>query len=256
MIPLVFILTVTAIKDGVEDYRRSTLDEQVNTSAATKLGGGWRNVNQPTDPREWWQKLLGLGNKPGEATRGVKRLREKEREHYGGEMGSLQGFQLRKVQSNGTDASVGNSIDLARGAGAGGRLEDIQSLDETTSSHFHSYPPTGGDLSKTSLSDSSTQLGMGGPPHLGAMAQQAAASRPSFMSALSASSTAGRVIPVIDPYTPPPPSSYTASWERTLWKKLEVGDIVLLRDNDQVCVCVCACMRACACACGIPESEC
>ncbi|CCO29664.1 phospholipid-translocating ATPase [Rhizoctonia solani AG-1 IB] len=23
-------------------------------------------------------------------------------------------------------------------------------------------------------------------------------------------------------------------WERTLWKKLEVGDIVLLRDNDQV----------------------
>lgn len=26
----------------------------------------------------------------------------------------------------------------------------------------------------------------------------------------------------------------TAQWERTLWKKLEVGDIVLLRDNDQV----------------------
>jgi phospholipid-translocating ATPase len=26
----------------------------------------------------------------------------------------------------------------------------------------------------------------------------------------------------------------SARWERTLWKKLEVGDIVLLRDNDQV----------------------
>jgi phospholipid-translocating ATPase len=26
----------------------------------------------------------------------------------------------------------------------------------------------------------------------------------------------------------------TARWERTLWKKLEVGDIVLLRENDQV----------------------
>jgi hypothetical protein len=25
-----------------------------------------------------------------------------------------------------------------------------------------------------------------------------------------------------------------AQWERTLWKKLEVGDIVLLRDNEQV----------------------
>jgi phospholipid-translocating ATPase len=30
------------------------------------------------------------------------------------------------------------------------------------------------------------------------------------------------------------PSSGTAQWERTLWKKLEVGDLVLLRDNEQV----------------------
>jgi hypothetical protein len=26
----------------------------------------------------------------------------------------------------------------------------------------------------------------------------------------------------------------TARWERTLWKKLEVGDVVLLRDDEQV----------------------
>lgn len=30
------------------------------------------------------------------------------------------------------------------------------------------------------------------------------------------------------------PSPGTAKWERTLWKKLEVGDVVLLRENDQV----------------------
>lgn len=29
-------------------------------------------------------------------------------------------------------------------------------------------------------------------------------------------------------------SAGTAKWERTLWKKLEVGDIVLLRDDEQV----------------------
>jgi hypothetical protein len=28
----------------------------------------------------------------------------------------------------------------------------------------------------------------------------------------------------------------SAEWERTLWKKLEVGDLVLLRDDEQVCV--------------------
>lgn len=29
-------------------------------------------------------------------------------------------------------------------------------------------------------------------------------------------------------------TSGTAHWERTLWKKLEVGDLVLLRDNEQI----------------------
>lgn len=29
-------------------------------------------------------------------------------------------------------------------------------------------------------------------------------------------------------------ASGTAQWERTLWKKLEVGDLVLLRDNEQI----------------------
>jgi hypothetical protein len=29
MLPLVAILTLTAIKDGIEDYRRASLDEEV-----------------------------------------------------------------------------------------------------------------------------------------------------------------------------------------------------------------------------------
>lgn len=74
MLPLVFILAVTAIKDGIEDYRRATLDEEVNTSAATKLGQ-WQNVNQPTDGRPWIERVLGL-NAPGKVTKGVRKLRE------------------------------------------------------------------------------------------------------------------------------------------------------------------------------------
>lgn len=60
MLPLVAILGMTAIKDAVEDWRRAKLDEEVNTSAATKLGN-WRNVNQPTDPRNWFERLFHLG---------------------------------------------------------------------------------------------------------------------------------------------------------------------------------------------------
>jgi phospholipid-translocating ATPase len=59
MLPLIAILGMTAIKDGIEDWRRARLDNEVNNSAATKLGG-WRNVNQPDDPRSFLEKLFGL----------------------------------------------------------------------------------------------------------------------------------------------------------------------------------------------------
>ena len=77
MLPLVFILVVTAIKDGFEDWRRARLDNEVNNSATTKLGG-WRNVNQPRDPRSFFERLLGLGPAPGKTTKGVRKLREAE----------------------------------------------------------------------------------------------------------------------------------------------------------------------------------
>ena len=70
MLPLLAFLGMTAIKDGIEDWRRARLDNEVNNSAATKLGG-WRNVNQPVDPRTWAEKLLGLN---GELRSLLKRL--------------------------------------------------------------------------------------------------------------------------------------------------------------------------------------
>ena len=71
-LPLLFILVVTAVKDAIEDYRRSMLDDEVNNSASTKLGQ-WKNVNQPTDPRSWFEKLLRI-NPPGKVTKGVRKL--------------------------------------------------------------------------------------------------------------------------------------------------------------------------------------
>ncbi|KAJ3511252.1 hypothetical protein NLJ89_g4205 [Agrocybe chaxingu] len=215
VLPLAFILTVTAIKDGVEDYRRGTLDEEVNTSAATKLGGGWRNVNQPKDPRHWFEKLLGL-NAPGKVTKGVQRLRDKE--------ASEAGKDVRVVLSKGGDDSSSvlthdisqSSLDLPHARGAGGRrLEDIQSIDS------HSYPPnTLAESSKTSLSvEGSMSKGAQEWGQFGSLTQ--------YQQSVNSQSTLG----VVDWRKRP---SGSARWERTLWKKLEVGDIVLLRENDQV----------------------
>ncbi|RDB16619.1 Phospholipid-transporting ATPase DNF1 [Hypsizygus marmoreus] len=217
VLPLAFILTVTAIKDGVEDYRRGTLDEEVNTSAVTKFAGGWRNVNQPTDPRSWFEKLLGI-NAPGKVTKGVRKLRDKEAgaaEHGMRIMLNKAGDDRSSFQTA-QDMSA-SSIDLPHTRGAGGRrLEDIQSVDS------HSYPPASlADVSKTSLSESSTAVAKGSMEwsQFGSLSQ--------YQQSVHSQSNIG----VIDWQKR---TGGSARWERTLWKKLEVGDIVLLRDNEQV----------------------
>lgn len=189
MVPLVFILTVTAIKDGIEDYRRATLDEEVNTSAATKLGR-WRNVNQPTDPREWWEKLFGI-RKPGVVTKGVRKLRERE---------TMGAIVLTR------DGSIPPMAPSIAGSSQTG-LSTIVSM----GSQDHTYPP---DDSKINLAE----LGYRDRSNSGASYPHSTAS--------------GTSTGVVDYNRAPATSS--ARWERTLWKKLEVGDFVLLRDNEQV----------------------
>ncbi|KAF5370921.1 hypothetical protein D9615_009819 [Tricholomella constricta] len=214
VLPLLFILTVTAIKDGVEDYRRSTLDEEVNTSAVTKFAGGWRNVNQPTDPRSWFEKLFGL-NSPGKVTKGVRKLRDREAGVAG------QGIQIMLNKAGDSQTSFqtapdasSSSMDLPRRGAGGRRLEDIQSIDS------HRYPPHSiGEASGTSLSESSTILAKASTDQFGSLSQ--------YQQSIHSQSTVG----VIDWRKR---IRGSAQWERTLWKKLEVGDIVLLRDNEQV----------------------
>ena len=192
-LPLMFILTVTAIKDAVEDYRRAMLDEEVNTSAATKLGG-WRNVNQPGDPRNWFERLFEL-NSPGRITRGVRKLRERE--------ASVDSRVVLQRTGNLAGESVADFRSLSLDRDGGGRgLEDIQSIDS------HSYPP----------------LVSNNPTQPSASSSNLVRSASSATLATSSSGVLNRSKRI----------SGFARWERTLWKKLEVGDVVLLRENEQV----------------------
>ncbi|KAE9385611.1 phospholipid-translocating P-type ATPase, partial [Gymnopus androsaceus JB14] len=202
VLPLAFIIFVTALKDAIEDYRRSTLDEQVNTSAVTRIGGSWHNVNLAKDPRSWLDKLLGVPA-PGQLTKGVRKLREREASEAGAVMRTTLN-RTNTSQNQLTDYSA-SSFDLSNHGVGGKRLDDIMSVDS------HSYPP--GDASTPSFSETSTRVGMG--------------SMSNYAQSQHSRSTSG----VVD-YRKH--ASGSATWERTLWKKLEVGDIVLLRDNEQV----------------------
>ncbi|KAF5360300.1 hypothetical protein D9758_009101 [Tetrapyrgos nigripes] len=205
VLPLAFIITVTAIKDAVEDYRRAQLDEEVNTSAVTRLGSGFHNYNQPKDPRTFWEKLTGTPH-PSKVTKGVRSLRERE----AGQAGADMRIMLRRTDTTDTTfTDTQASTDSPRGAG-GRRLDDIQSVDS------HSYPP--GD-STASFSDTSTRLTKA--DQFGSMSSYS----------VNTQHQPGGNTGVVDWKKHP---NGTAVWERTLWKKLEVGDIVLLHDNEQV----------------------
>ncbi|KAG8835462.1 hypothetical protein FRC17_003029 [Serendipita sp. 399] len=214
MLPLLFILTVTALKDGVEDYRRGVVDEEVNNSAATKLGD-WRNVNVREDPRPFWQKILGL-NKPGTISRGVRRLREKELEEGAGKIILTKNVADDASEKTGTKDDAQTLVHRARS------LEDIQSVH---SGETHEYPPIPSDAlgSRANLSISQALISADGSRRT----NESAASLSYYPSSTRTGASGGVVD--WDRQTPG-----TARWERTLWKKLEVGDIVLLRDNDQI----------------------
>ena len=170
-------------------------------------------MNQPTDPRSFFEKLFGL-NQPGKVTKGVRKLREKDAREGREIVLNTHGDDYPASLST-NDISM-SSFDLNQTAGAGGRtLDDIQSIDS------HRYPPPmQSDPSKTSIDTASqstkpsTEWGQFG----------SVASQPT---PFHSQTTVG----VIDGH-----KHITGSprWERTLWKKLEVGDVVLLRDNEQV----------------------
>lgn len=157
-------------------------------------------MNLPLDPRPWYQRLLRI-NAPGKVSKGVQKLREQEAGE-GMRIVLSKGVEGDRVSISTMDPNE-SMLSLGRPTGAGGRqLEDIASIDS------HTYPPG---------LPSATEIGAWGPNTSLSAYQQSIPSRSSFG--------------VIDWNRR---SSGTARWERTLWKKLEVGDIVLLRENEQV----------------------
>ncbi|PWZ00177.1 phospholipid-translocating P-type ATPase [Testicularia cyperi] len=219
MLPLVSILAITAVKDGIEDQRRHALDNEVNNSAATRLGN-WRNFNQAKDPRSWYQKLLGLSGRGGpKVSKGVRKLREKEdaiglRQVNGG---GRQGGRFEGDQEFGANYNTrtGRSDSLA----SSNALQTIvsESEREDASSYYQHGNPIGKNNAASASSASILQQVQSQPQQQG----QGAASF----------GTGANAEGVVD-YRRHTPG--TARWERTLWKKLEVGDVVLLREDDQV----------------------
>ncbi|GAA5939061.1 uncharacterized protein JCM15063_004409 [Sporobolomyces koalae] len=199
MLPLVAILAITGIKDLVEDLRRHSLDNEVNNSAVTRLGD-WENVNVPDDDRPWWA-FWRSSNPNHKVSKGVRKLREKE--------GSYDATFL--YSDNPLPAESRDNLAQTNVLGYLDASASSYTLESTgKESNLASYPPR----NRSYTLESTPSRPMGPTPSLAVSSR----SRKSNSDVVS--------------YDHPTPG--TAKWERTLWKKLEVGDVVLLKENDQI----------------------
>ncbi|KAH7019113.1 hypothetical protein EDB80DRAFT_869788 [Ilyonectria destructans] len=77
-VPLIFIITVTAIKDAVEDYRRTALDIELNNAPVHRLRN-WTNVNVlEGDVSTWRQFKKGTSAFFGSIWRGIQSIWSKK----------------------------------------------------------------------------------------------------------------------------------------------------------------------------------
>ncbi|KPV72527.1 uncharacterized protein RHOBADRAFT_55632 [Rhodotorula graminis WP1] len=223
MLPLVAILCITGIKDGIEDTRRHKLDNEVNNSAVTRLGD-WHNVNIPDDDRPWWA-FWRRPNPNHRVSKGVRKLREKEGSY---DAGFLYADQPLAAESRDTLADGGGGPESIAIAGPRARARGDSSASTlpttTTASTMHK------SYSTYSVESSATTSY---PPRLLRTASAHAADSILAPSTTSASQSQPRKSSSdVVSYEHATPG--TAKWERTLWKKLEVGDVVLLKENDQI----------------------
>ena len=213
MLPLVAILCITGIKDGIEDTRRHKLDNEVNNSAVTRLGD-WHNVNIPDDDRPWWA-FWRRPNPNHRVSKGVRKLREKEGSYDAGFLYADQPLAAESRDTLGGPESIAIAGPRARARGDSSASTLPTSMAKSYSTYSvesqatTSYPPR---LLRTASAH-------GGADSI---------LTPSSMSASAPRKSSSDVVS----YEHATPG--TAKWERTLWKKLEVGDVVLLKENDQI----------------------
>lgn len=182
MLPLVFILGITAIKDGIEDYRRHLLDNSVNKAPAMRLGQGWANVNQPSKSGYSLNRFLTFGR-----SRSHTRISSSSKGEDPIAMERLMPDDSHAMQEERPNHlnTVGNESEAIQNPGS-------------------NQPYWTADSDATTTRESMS----GGVPGLPSREEEAT------------------------DMTRPMPS--TDRWEEVIWKNIQVGDVLLLHEDDPI----------------------
>ncbi|KAI9891883.1 MAG: hypothetical protein M1814_002268 [Vezdaea aestivalis] len=200
-VPLIAILLVTAIKDAIEDYRRTILDNELNNAPLYRLVE-WNNVNTTEDNIGWWRRVKKA------STKTIKRVYR---------WGKARFSKKQKA----ADASVRRSIDTR----ATPRNSMYSTRTDRTS--FQSARSVVPDVYQM------TPVPSPPPPHL---LHPDDAQRPDTSFSFEAGQDAPKFTPkfygsLIDDTKQTPEK---AKFKKDYWKGVQVGDFVRIYNNDQI----------------------
>ena len=230
-VPLIFILTVTAVKDAIEDYRRTVLDNELNNSPVHRLVN-WSNVNSIEDRISLWRRIKKATTR---ALRTLRRRWKSWRARKQVEEPSLDtdGAADPRRLSSGTRSTLRASMHSTRSH----RLS-VQS-DRYRSDGADAIPMT--EVNPTPARHLNPGDGMlqasDRPPTAFSYEDVASVMDGATAQALSNGGSGGLPIStrvygsLIDPTKP---MVEEARFKKDQWKHVEVGDFVRLYNDDQI----------------------
>ena len=212
--PILFILFVTAIKDAIEDWRRTVLDNELNNSPVHRLVD-WNNVNSTEDGISLWRRIKKA------TSRGVKKL--------------LNLWKMRKNNKSGS----GESYDDERAMDDNRQSIDTRRSNRTsiaTARHLSYSLAVDNDIQMTPVPSP--------PPQDGLNPLQFPYSGDKSPNGINGTTIGDNKLlrRRTDPPTKSPGSLINplkqapekARFKKDLWKNVQVGDFVRIYNNDQI----------------------
>ncbi|TVY41778.1 Phospholipid-transporting ATPase [Lachnellula subtilissima] len=198
-VPLIVIVVLTAVKDAIEDYRRTVLDQGLNNSPVHRLVD-CNNVNVGTNHISLWRRI------------------KKATSRF---MASLW-TSIRNLWKKNRRGGVDDPFDKVPGSYENQQRNRRQSAFSAQSLRT-SFPPEHDNIQMAPVSPHSPrQEGIGVPTHEEITAMPKEGQFPPSSKAFGC---------LINPKLP---AAGKARFQRDYWKNIQVGDFVRIYDNDQL----------------------
>jgi len=226
-VPLIVILVLTAIKDGIEDWRRTVLDNELNNSPVYRLVN-WNNVNASEDNISLWRRFKKSTTKLILTTyRSINHVAQKKKAKSSDK--GIDGGELSRQDTNMTRPTIKtrrtSTSSIRSDDGQDIAMTPVQSPSIRTSTQIDGYLAPGSPTSRRSFDtapEHNPHLDGGNAPS--ALDTKRNSKRKSTLLAKNYGS-------VLNKDTQP---SGEAAFKKDYWKNVQVGDFVRIYNDEQI----------------------